>query len=328
MKLKILFFTAIITCLSPLANADFQVIALGIQGGVDSDNLTSYLIKSDNESNYLGLDAGTTITGIEKAIKFGSFPELNDLNTGKYSQVGFVLNNLISSYWISHAHLDHVAGLVIASPEEDSKNIYGSTETIDYLSNNYFNWVVWPNLTNIGRPPRLGKFNLQAKAMRESFEIAGTGLTGYMYPLNHGGYISSMILIKHRNESFAFFGDTGSDSVQKTNELHAVWTALASEVKNKRLRGMIIETSFENKHPEKKLFGHLTPRLLLGELRVLEMLCGGKGSLRGLKIIISHIKPSLNKDHNPVKVIFNELSEENEMGVDFIFPVQGERYVF
>lgn len=321
--------SAAVIALTPfLAHGAFDVVALGVQGGISSDNLTAYLIKSDQQTRYLGLDAGTTIGGIEKAVKLGSFPELDKSAIGESSRTGYVVNTLIPSYWISHAHLDHVAGLVIASPDSHFTTLYGSQATTDFISQHLFNWDIWPNLSDRGRAPQLGKFKIQAESMYHPFAIAGTGLTGIMYPLNHDGYPSSMLMVTYQNESFAFFGDTGSDKIQKTHDLFAVWQRLAEEIKNKRLRGMIIETSFDNAHPDKLLFGHLTPALLLAELQVLESLSGGKGALQGMKIMIGHIKPSLAGNRDPAQQIQAQLAAGNDMGITFIFPQQGERYHF
>lgn len=38
-----------------------------------------------------------------------------------YTPQGYVFRQLIGSYFISHGHLDHVAGLIVGSPE-DNKN--------------------------------------------------------------------------------------------------------------------------------------------------------------------------------------------------------------
>ena len=40
------------------------------------------------------------------------------------SVIGHVLKSEIKGYLISHAHLDHVQGLVIASPDDSNKTIY------------------------------------------------------------------------------------------------------------------------------------------------------------------------------------------------------------
>jgi len=91
---------------------------------------------------------------------------------------------------------------------------------------------------------------------------------------------------------------------------------------------MIIETSFPNAVPNDKLFGHLTPALLLKELGQLQQYSGGEGSLKGLPVVISHIKPSLLAGQDTRSQITEQLQQGNKLGVDFILMAQGERREF
>lgn len=90
---------------------------------------------------------------------------------------------------------------------------------------------------------------------------------------------------------------------------------------------MVIEVSFTNSTPDKSLFGHLTPNWLMKELNKLEEL-GGKGSLEGLDIVVSHVKYSLKKGEDPKTIIKAQLDEIKDLGVNFIFPIQGEKMSF
>ena len=106
---------------SALAIAGFDVVALGVDGGVSDGNLTSYLIRSDNQPRYVALDAGSLLPGIAKGLEKGSFPQVTPELAAPYTPQGYVFRQLIGSYFISHGHLDHVAGLIVGSPE-DNKN--------------------------------------------------------------------------------------------------------------------------------------------------------------------------------------------------------------
>jgi len=112
--------------------------------------------------------------------------------------------------------------------------------------------------------------------------------------------------------------------VEKSNNLATVWQVLSAEVKAKRLKGIIIETSYPDDVADGKLFGHLTPEWLLKELKVLETASGGKGSLDRLSVIISHIKPSLKAGENPEAEIMRQLQEGNDLGVKFVRMQQGD----
>ena len=58
-------------------------------------------------------------------------------------------------------------------------------------------------------------------------------------------------------------------------------------------------------------------------ISVLESLAG-KGSLRGLNVVISHVKYSLDKGDSLRSVIASQLEKGNTPGVRFIIPEQGE----
>jgi len=314
----------ILACSTSPAMAGFDVVALGVNGGVQEGNLTSYLIRSDSQKIYLGLDAGSVLPGISKALEKGAFPQVTAQNAAPYTPQGAVFRDLIGGYFISHGHLDHLAGLIISSPEDSKKPLYGTADTIGTLRQHYFNGKVWPNFTDADSGLRIGTYRLNAPRPAQRFSVGLTGLDGVIYPLSHGGTPSSMILLSRDNESFAYFGDTGPDAVERSNNLSTVWQVLGSEVKAKRLKGMIIETSYPDGVADGKLFGHLTPEWLLKELKALEAASGGKGSLNDLTVVISHIKPSLKAGVEPETEIMQQLEKGNDLGVKFVRLQQGD----
>ena len=314
-----------LTCWASQAMAAFDVVALGVNGGVEEGNLTSYLVRSDDQKLYLGLDAGSVIPGIRKALEKGSFPQVTAENAAPLTPQGAVFRNLIGGYFISHGHLDHLAGLIIGSPEDSKKPIYGTADTIGTLRQHYFNGRVWPNFTDSGSGLRIGTYRLNLQRPEQRFSLGLTGLDGNIYPLSHGGTSSSMILVSRNNQSFAFFGDTGPDEVEKSKNLDTVWRVLGSEIKAKRLKGLIIETSYPDDVPDSKLYGHLTPHWLLKELASLQQHAGGDGSLKDLTVIISHVKPSLKAGADPEKEIMAQLEKGNDLGVKFVRMQQGDR---
>ncbi|WP_431297105.1 MBL fold metallo-hydrolase [Rahnella sp. PAMC 25559] len=314
-----------LTCWASQAMAAFDVVALGVNGGVEEGNLTSYLVRSDDQKLYLGLDAGSVMPGIRKALEKGSFPQVTAENAAPLTPQGAVFRNLIGGYFISHGHLDHLAGLIIGSPEDSKKPIYGTADTIGTLRQHYFNGRVWPNFTDSGSGLRIGTYRLNLQRPEQRFSLGLTGLDGNIYPLSHGGTSSSMILVSRNNQSFAFFGDTGPDEVEKSKNLDAVWRVLGSEIKAKRLKGLIIETSYPDDVPDSKLYGHLTPHWLLKELASLQQHAGGDGSLKDLTVIISHVKPSLKAGADPEKEIMAQLEKGNNLGVKFVRMQQGDR---
>lgn len=312
----------------PKAHADgFDVVALGVKGGLDNSDLSSYLIRAHGDTRYLELDAGTVLPGIQQALNHGAFADAP--SPGKDTRPGYVYRELIAAYFISHAHLDHVAGLLIAGTDDvGHKPIYALASTNAALSHDYFNWSAWPNFSDRGEAPALGRYLLKDELPAQSFAIAGTRMSGTVYPLSHDRVVSSMLLLKSGDSYFAYFGDTGPDALSKGHELDDIWTVLAPLVRRHALKGMLIETSFPDDVPDKLLFGHLTPAWLRRELHVLAAKAGGIDALRDLPVAIGHIKPSLSAGRDPRALIAAQLKADNKLGVHFVLPQQGDSLSF
>ena len=81
----------------------------------------------------------------------------------------------------------------------------------------------------------------------------------------------------------------------------------------------MIETSFPNEQPDKTLFGHLTPHLLMTEMDDLAALTG-QDALKGFNVIITHLKPP----QTSISKIKIQLAAENKLRLNLIFPQQGK----
>lgn len=321
----------LIGCLSYSLNinaAGFEAVTLGSKGGIQDGNLTAFMIKSDIDSNYVMLDAGSVVYGLIIADGKDAFSELKLPDNSPYTKIGYLLKEKIKGYLISHAHLDHVAGMIISSPDDSKKPIYGLPNTNQGLIDNYFNWSAWPNFGNEGKGFKINQYTYKNLSPAKWEELTDTTMNVMAMPLAHSGGESTAFLLKDsEGDVFAYFGDTGPDEVENSDSLSKVWEMLAPFVKDKKLKGIIIEVSFSNETEDKNLFGHLTPNWLIKELSVLEKKVG-KGSLEGLKVVISHIKYSLNKSSDPQLVIKQQLDELNTLGVTFEFPNQGDKLSF
>jgi len=308
--------------------ASFEVVTLGSKGGIQDGNLTAFMLKNDSDKNYVMLDAGSVVNGLIMAEHKGAFSDITVPSHSPYSKIGYILNDRISAYFISHAHLDHVAGMIIASPDDSRKTIYALDSTNQTLSQSYFNWSAWPNFGDKGEGYKLGKYHYENLEVNQWYPVKGTSLQALALPLSHAGIKSTVFLFKNQmGEVVAYFGDTGADKIEKRGTLRQAWVLLASYVRQKKLKGIFIESSFINGTPDKQLFGHLTPKLLIEELSVLGEL-SGENAIQNLNVVVSHIKYSLKNTEDPKSVIRRQLNNSNVLGVNFIFPEQGDTLVF
>jgi cAMP phosphodiesterase len=311
------FFAILFSCCFLISNAQtqnsktgFTLIPLGVKGGLDESNLSAYLVAAKGTSNYIALDAGTIYAGIQKAIEQKSFTE----NSAEEIQKKY-----IKAYFISHGHLDHLAGLVLNAPNDIAKPIYAFPSVIEVLKNNYFTWKSWANFASEGEKPILNKYSYQAVVAGKEMIIPNTELNVSTYSLSHvNPYESSAFLVRNANDYLLYLGDTGADTVEKSTKLSELWTAVAPLVKTAKLKALLIEVSFDNSLPDKALFGHLTPKLLMQELSKLNTLAEGK--LKNTTIYITHIKPCSNCEMN----IKQQIQEANQMGLNIAYPVQGK----
>lgn len=308
------------------ASEGFDVIALGVWGGIKDGDLSAYMIQPHGDSNSVACDAGTLVNGIGAAIEKGSFDNQKVPEDSSHSLEGYILTEQIKGYLISHAHMDHIAGLVIASPDDTAKPIYGFAPVLKTIQDSYFNWSAWPNFGNQGKDPLLGKYQYTAITPSERTAIKNTTMSVTAFPLSHDGKLSSAFLIESGEDFLMCFGDTGPDQVEQTGDLERVWLAVANKMKTAALKGIIIESSFANSRDDKHLYGHLTPKYLMQELSVLAEKAGSKKALNGLPVIVNHIKYTLKQKSDIREKISAELASINTLGVRFIIPKQGERW--
>ncbi|MET3534962.1 3',5'-cyclic-nucleotide phosphodiesterase [Chryseobacterium limigenitum] len=308
-KIKFSLFTILLSVASQAQN--FDLIPLGIYGGEQEDNLSAYLVGAPNDSSFLCLDAGTVNTGIRKALELKSLTGTSET----------VLKDQIKGYFISHGHLDHLSGLIINSPADSKKDIYAIAPVIQILQNHYFITDTWINFVDQGQKPILGKYHYNE--LQEGVEIPAPNTPFFLksYELSHvNPYKSSAVLIRKDKNYLLYFGDTGSDRVEKSDKLNTIWNDITPLIKKRQLNTLLIEVSFPNSQPEKALFGHLTPNLLLEELEKLKDKIGQK-SLENLNIVITHRKPT---GDNP-EIIKEELLKNNPLKIHYIFPEQGKK---
>ena len=290
----------------------FKVIPLGVKGGSDESNLSAYALAVNGTNAYVCLDAGTLHYGIKQAI-------IAKLLNGTVSEV---LQNDLKGYLISHPHLDHVAGLILNSPDDSPKAIYGLPFCLEVIQEKYFSWKSWVNFGNQGEKPFLNKYHYITLSTEGEVPLEHTSMYVKAFPLSHSSpQQSTAFLIRQAESYLLYLGDTGADAVEQSDRLLRLWKAISPLVASGTLKALFIEVSFANDQPDQLLFGHLTPRLLMNEMRTLNQISGG---LRELPIVITHMKPAGKRE----ETIKQELEELNDLHLTFIFAEQAKLLEF
>jgi len=308
LSLFLLIFLTISLSAQQKKNPAFKIIPLGVKGGLDEGNLSSYLIAEGGSNAYIALDAGTLHEGISKAIA-------GKVLSGTPDQV---LKRNIKGYCISHGHLDHVSGLILNSPNDTSKFIYALPSVIKVLKERYFTWQNWANFTNEGDKPALGEYKYVYLEEKKDTILNNTSLSVKAFSLSHGtNYESTAFLIHAKGGYMLYLGDTGADPNEKSDKLEILWKAIAPLIKSNTLKAIFLEVSFPDEVADKALFGHLNPRLFTKEMASLNTFSDGK--LKNTPIFITHMKPCLDCEER----IKTQLSRENQLGLKLVYPVQG-----
>ncbi len=220
---------------------------LGCAGGIGGQEQFTTCLRLDND---ILLDAGTGITNLN----------LNQLTA-------------IDHIFITHAHLDHVAGLALLVDAVQTRRsrpitVYATEAVLSVLENHLFNWALWPDFTVI---PSSEKPSLRLERLEpgKTFDLNGRFITPYS--VNHTAG-SVAYWVHNQTSGFLFTGDLSS-----TPEL---WAALAKEEK---LSKVIVDCSFPNAEAElaAKSF-HFCPQALLDDIRPMS---------HSVEFLIYHLKP-------------------------------------
>lgn len=290
----------------------FTVIPFGVKGGNDEGNLSCYAIAVHGTDRYVCFDAGTVRAGVQKSIERGTL----------HGDPNEIIRTNVKGYLISHAHLDHIEGLVINSTDDSPKAIYGLPFCLDIVKEKYFNWKNWANFTNEGDKPTLNKYHYSVLSPGQETPLENTDMAVTAYPLSHGNpYQSTAFLVGHKDAYVLYLGDTGADAVEKSDNLHRLWEVAGPLIKTKKLKSIFIEVSYPDEQPADKLFGHLTPTLFMQEMRVLEQ---AAGDLMGFTIVVTHRKPIDDREAK----IKQQLINANTQALNLVFPEQGKALHF
>ncbi|KAJ3291458.1 hypothetical protein HDU79_002390 [Rhizoclosmatium sp. JEL0117] len=329
-----------------LTSASFSLIVLGAAGGPFEDRLTGYLVRPWDSRSLLSFDPGSLLGGIRRSLpSLDTLFNTDNTDTASKALPSTTLKTLITGHLISHPHLDHCAGLLISSQADApgaSKPLYGLNSTLTALNTHAFNNILWPNL------PKFGYYHYEQMIPGNITTKTGgiPRLDSLIYPVSHADLTSACFLLGENLSTFTapsgdailLCGDLGADVNEKSTLNAKMWNSVAPLVSSKRLKALMIECSFPDSTPTSSLFGHLTPKLVIQELRVLAqaVLDLGKSGcsatvenvLQGFIVIIQHVKESIDAVRAEggrdlaVEKIVQELGEQNNLGVKFIFAHQ------
>ena len=233
---------------------------LGCAGGIGGrERFTTSLLVDDD----ILLDAGTGLT---------------NLDVGQLASIDHV--------FITHCHLDHVAGLALLVDAVQGRKsapitVYATEQVIASLKKHLFNWVLWPDFASIPTAER-PSMRWQEIVPGETVEISGRKLTPHV--VNHtAGSVAYMV--SNANAGFLFSGDMSSTP--------DVWNALGNE---KKLTKVIVDCSFPNVEMELAARSmHFCPRSLIEDIRSVP---------QWIEFLIYHLKPGQEDQ------IMRELADE------------------
>jgi len=197
---------------------------------------------------------------------------------------------------------------------------------------------VWPDFG----PKGLGTYDYWEVSSYIPISIPSTPLTVLGFPVYHSyPYLSTTFLICDEEENCVlYFGDLGPDSIENkkvlsqngnnTDLARQVWTKVAPKVLEKRLHAIFMESSYADGVADDKLFGHLTPKWLMEELRalseeILKLDPTATGALQNINVVVTHVKPVARE--NIREKVKEQLAAQNIFGINFIFPEQGNAFL-
>jgi len=325
----------------------FDVLVLGCGGGPLETNLSCYLFKPYGQpwsNGCTSVEGGSGLGSLVRLLETlpESFKDFELPSNVPLANAGWVLS-LIRSFLISHAHLDHISGLVLAAGMSPAlKNIYGSTRTLQNLSH-VFDGGVWPHLASFeGKESAAYVYRTIETPSTKKVSIEG-GLKVRAYNISHGSmgdgsaYDSTafFLSIDDQGREVLFFGDVEPDSVSSRPNNRQVWYEASERIKLGKLSTIFIECSWTSSRSKSELYGHLSPPFLYEELSCLASFLPStnrsrsslRGRLKALNCCIIHVKDTFEEGDSSAKIRLelNALESKFGLGIKFTILKQGMR---
>lgn len=126
--------------------------ASSLQTGATITRRSNSLAEHNGHGQATPLQHADTINPSPRLLTSGPFADLEVPFESVKGNAAYFMRNLISTYLITHPHLDHISGFAIntASFQHTSrpKRIAALPSTIDAIKNHIFNDVIWPNMSD------------------------------------------------------------------------------------------------------------------------------------------------------------------------------------
>jgi cAMP phosphodiesterase len=226
---------------------------------------------------------------------------------------------------VTHAHLDHLAGFVLASPlllgdpppRSRALRVVALPATLEAIRAHLSMREIWFDFA--GTPPGAPAVRLEAIAPGPARTATAGGFAIEAVEVAHPVPTAAYFLREPGGAVYLHAGDTGPTE--------ALWARARPLLAGRALRAMALEVSFPTRlEGLARRTGHLTPALLLGELAKLTGTAADPAAiaraLDGIPIVAIHIKGT---DYDEVK---RELLVLAGAGLRVVIPSQGERYRF
>lgn len=246
------FITAFVTCqipFLPLAGLPaMKLSVLGCAGGIGGrERYTTCLLVDDD----ILLDAGTGIATLD----------LDALAR-------------IDHIFVTHTHLDHVAGLALLVDATQGKRstpltIHATDAVIDVLKTHMFNWKLWPDF---GEIPSATDPAMRWERLAHGDSVTLGGRTISSHAVEHTEGSAAYAVSGADGKGFLFTGDMCSTP--------ALWSLLD---RAPGLTHVIVDCSFANAEVDlAKLSMHFCPSTLMTDLADVPT---------GVEFLIYHLKP-------------------------------------
>jgi cAMP phosphodiesterase len=220
---------------------------LGCAGGIGGrERLTTCLLVDDD----ILLDAGTGLATLEmeQLVK-------------------------IEHIFLSHSHLDHIAGMALLADAVLGKRsgpvtIHATEKVIATLKSHFFNWLIWPDFTTI---PTVDDPILRWDTLQTGVPIDLQGRVIVANPVHHTVDAVSYF-VRKKAGGFLFTGDMSTTP--------SLWQKMKAE---SALSKVIVDCSFTNADAElAALSGHYCPQSLLEDIQTMP---------ESAQFLIYHLKP-------------------------------------